>query len=342
MSSVEPAGFLSLSDVTPDPKAARLLPPAVARRCRALPIALDGDCVTVAMADPTDRAAREAVMAALQASSALATVRPSQVYLVQGDPALIDDWLRLAEVALAPEQPAGASPTEPPIGLWLPEPLAHDGGEVVAYAEQLAALLAAPLRRFNPSAGRPDEVSFPSHPERRLLVLPCLSYGQVEPLLEGGRGAAALLVCRPRWPLRRLLLIVRGDPVDDAALAWAAWLARASQAAVTALMVAPHVPTTPSPPTGDDIANLLSPHDAAGHRAQRTAQSLAALHLDAVLHLRQGPPETVIRRELASAPYDLGITGIAARGAEAQWRLRPLLRRLLPDLPCPLLVTGYR
>lgn len=341
MSSVEPAGFLSLSDVTPDPEAMRLLPPAVARRCRALPIALDGDSVTVAMADPTDCAAREAVISALQAPSAAATTQPLEVYLVQGDPALIDAWL--TDVALAQGEPTGDAATEPPIGLWLREPLGDGSDAVVAYAEQLAALLAAPLRRFDPSAATPDEVFISAHPGRRLLVLPCLSYREAEPLWEVGKGAGTLLVCRPRWPLRRLLLIVRGDPVDDAVVAWAAWLARASRAAVTALMVAPHVATRSSPSTDDQIATLLSPHDSAGRRARRAAQSLAALQLDAVLHLRQAAPETAIREELATAPYDLVITGVASKGAaEVRWRLRPLLHRLLPDLPCPLLVTGHR
>ncbi len=340
MSDMEPAGFLSLSDLAPDPQAARLLPPAVARRCRALPIALDGGCITVAMADPSDRAARAAVMAALRAQSADASAQPPQVYLVQGDPALIDAWL--ADPTLEQGEPAGAAGADLPPAVWLREPLFADQAVVVAYAQQLAALLAAPLHRFDPLAADADGPPADLQRARRLMILSCLDYNLAGALLDGGDAAATLFACRPRWPLRRLLLIVRGDPVDDAALAWATRLARASQAAMTALMVAPHASTTPGPTARDNIANLLSPQDSTGHKMQRAAHVLAAAHLNAVLHLRQGAPETVIRKELASTPYDLAITGIAVHGAEAQWRLRPLLHRLLPDLPCPLLITGMR
>jgi hypothetical protein len=47
----------------------------------------------------------------------------------------------------------------------------------------------------------------------------------------------------------------------------------------------------------------------------------------------------VIREELATDDYDLAIAGIAVRGWEAQWRLRPFLDRLLQDALCPMLVV---
>ena len=75
---------------------------------------------------------------------------------------------------------------------------------------------------------------------------------------------------------------------------------------------------------------------------QHAAQRLTALQVDAVLHLRQGAPEQVIREELASTCYDLVIAGVAVRSADVPWRLRPLLHKLLPDLRCPLLLTAGR
>jgi nucleotide-binding universal stress UspA family protein len=336
---MEPVGFLSLGELTPDPQATRLLPSAVARRYRALPIAVDAGCVTVAMADPADRTARTAVMAALQSAAAMA--QPLRVYLVQADPVQIEAWL--ADPVLVSDESTDAAPGDPPLEVWLWEPLGNDRNAVVAYAEQMAALLAVPLRRFDLPVAGPEAFSGIPHSLRRLLVLPCRDDTLIGPILDAGDAAAALWACQPRWPLRRLLLIVRGDPVDDVALAWATRLARASGAAVTALMVAPHVATTLAAPAHDNIANLLSPHDRTGRRMQQAVQGLAARQQNAMLHLRQGAPDTVIRRELAAAVYDLVITGVAAAGGAAvQWRLRPLLHGLLPDLPCPLLVTRYQ
>jgi hypothetical protein len=334
------AAFLSLRDLTPDLDAARLLPLAVARRYRALPIAQDSGHITVAMADPADSSAREAVTAALLARSAGRVDDWQQVYLVQGDPALIDSWL--ADPTLADSEQAINSPADPPFDIWLREPLHGDKAAIIAYGEQVASLLATSLRRFDPLDRGSGWPFVAAHCAHRLVIVPCFDYNLPSPLQANGDGggAAVMYACQPRWPLRRLLLIVRGDPVDDAALVWTTRLARAGEATVTALLVAPHVPTAHVPPAHDDISNLLSPNNAMGHKMQHAVQRLAVTQLDAVLHLRQGAPETVIREELASTPYDLVVAGVAVRSADAQWRLRPLLHKLLPDLRCPLLLTG--
>lgn len=367
--------FLNLNTLIPDREAVRWLPSEVARRCRALPVAQDNGVITVAMADPADSAARAQVVAALAGQAVRRSARSPQVYFVQGDAALIDAWLTdLASADRWPEQ----APAPPQV--WLREPLHGDKEGIGDYAAHLAALLGATLQRFNPALaaqGRADngtadlhwQPASPGHPtavtaapeggalpaDGRLVILPCGDFNVSGPLQVAGpgRGPAMLYACRYRWPLRRLLLIVRGDPVDDAALAWAARLVVASGAATTALMVAPHTPGSPIPlrvvsapaaavhsSAHDDISSLLSANSAIGHKMQHVVQRLAALQLDAVLHLRQGAPEAMIREELAAAPYDLAVAGVAVRSPDAQWRLRPLLHRLLPDLDCPLLLTG--
>lgn len=350
MNNKHRSDYLDLKDLVPDDEAVRWLPLDVARRCRALPIAQDDGVITIAMADPADGAARDAVVAALTEQAASRSARSPQVYLVRGDGALID--ARLADLAGgegAPQQ------------VWLREPLHGDRMGVISYATQVAALLGAPLNRYDPllpAQERPDSdapgprwESGAAAADDRLVILSCADLTLPDPLQVAGHGsgAALLYACRPRWPLRRLLLIVRGDPVDDAALAWAARLARATGSATTALMIAPHTAAgqaSPSPqrrlPFGahDDISSLLSANNALGHKMRHAAQRLDALQMDAVLHLRQGAPEVMIHEELASLPYDLIIAGVAVRGAEAQWRLRPLLHKMLSDLYCPLLLTG--
>lgn len=332
------AAFLNLKELTPDRTAARLLPLPVAKRCRALPIAQDNGCITVAMADPADHAARADVTAALLEGAAGRPGAVRQVYLVQGDPALIDRWL--ADLSLVDAEQTPVQPAAQPIEVWLREPLHGDKNAITRYAAQMAALLTAPLGRLDPLAVHGDWPNVTGQATHRLLILPCLGHNRSAARQEPGNPVCTVYACRPRWPLRRLLLIVRGDPVDDAALTWAARLARASGAATTALMVAPHASNSQALPAHDDISSLLSAHIAAGSTMQRTAQRLTAHQVDAVFHLRQGAPELVIREELASLSYDLVIASVAVANPDAPWRLRPLLHKLLPDLKCPLLLTA--
>jgi hypothetical protein len=111
-----------------------LLPLDVARRCRALPIAQDSGRITVAMADPSDHASRELVTSLLlERTGGLADGSP-QVYLVQGDPALIDTWL--AQLALVDDDQGPVPPAAQPLEVWLREALHGDKAAIIGYAGQ--------------------------------------------------------------------------------------------------------------------------------------------------------------------------------------------------------------
>ena len=103
-----------------------------------------------------------------------------------------------------------------------------------------------------------------------------------------------------------------------------------------------HRPVSPTYGEASDegIPAFLAATSATGRKMKQAAKRLAALQLDGTLHLRQGAPEAVIREELAADDYDLAITGLAVRGWEARWRLRPFLDHLLQDVRCPLLVCA--
>ena len=79
-------GYLALDEVAEDPQVARRLPPDLAWRLHALPVAEDNGRITVAMANPDDPNARDAVIAALGAVACV----------VRADPSLID--LHLARI----------------------------------------------------------------------------------------------------------------------------------------------------------------------------------------------------------------------------------------------------
>jgi len=63
--------YLELNRLEPNLQLARLLPPDLALRYHALPVAKDGERITVAMADPNDVKAREAVLTTLGKSTCI-------------------------------------------------------------------------------------------------------------------------------------------------------------------------------------------------------------------------------------------------------------------------------
>ena len=60
-----PTQYLTLDKLVVDPRLARRLPPVLAFRYHALPVAKDNDHITVVMANPGDRTACEAIATGL-------------------------------------------------------------------------------------------------------------------------------------------------------------------------------------------------------------------------------------------------------------------------------------
>lgn len=314
---------LVLENLARNPALARRLPPALAWRYHALPVAEDNGCITVAMADPDDAAAREAVETALGMTT----------YMVRGDPAAIDALL--AEVW----------PQEEDCSLRLlvctqGSPVAD---EVWAYAQRLGDLLSAHVSLFETVAGGGALFQALANEVERagydLVILGEPHPSLVERLLSGpvGRGVAdrvptSLLVTqRPGWPLRRILLVMRGEERDDVAVDWIVRLAQPSSATVTVLAVVPPLPAMYRDVARMEqgLAALLATDTALGRQMRRVARRLVNSEIEGTLQLRQGPPDWQIRREVAEGDYDL--IAIAAED-HGRW-----LRRLLGEVVGSLL-----
>jgi nucleotide-binding universal stress UspA family protein len=140
-----------------------------------------------------------------------------------------------------------------------------------------------------------------------------------------------LLARRPRWPIKRLLLILRIEETDEAATTWLARLVQPEKTAVTILPIVPSLPALyrlGNPvQTGLDI--LLSPNTPSGNYLRYVAQQLKHWQIDGDLHLRQGDPDRQIRDEVAEGAFDLVVIGAEPHGR--------FYRRLLGELVTPLL-----
>ena len=316
------AQHLALDGLVVNPRLARRLPPAVAFRYHALLLAEDKRCITVAMANPADQAALDAVTAALG-------TRP---YIVQSESTAIDSLL--AEIW--PE----ASPHSPRLLVY--QPPSNETDQLQAYAGYLVDLLGgndADSCAIVRADGTLDELTGEATHGYDVVILGETDQPLIERLISGSvelrileRIAASLLIARhPRWPIRRLLLITRGGETDEAAVDWAVRLAQPSSATVTVLAVAPEMPAMCQETTRAryGLADWLATDTILGRQLRRIAQRLDHWGTEGTLRFRQGPPDRQIGYEVIEGDYDLIVIAPDPPGI---W-----LRRLQGELVGPLL-----
>ena len=270
---------LALDNPTLNPALARRLPPNLAFRYHALPVAEDKGTITVAMADPDDAAAREAIAAALGARS----------YVVRGAPERIDALL----TEIWPEV------TRPALH-WL---VCAPANGAQAYIQYIGGLLG---NRPDYLATGEDLVGQARH-DCELILLWEPDLHLIEQVLSSTQDAscpALLAVRRPRSPLKRVLLIVGSEASGDISVHWTICLARPSGAAVTVLAVAPGVEHG-TPCLEHGMPALLATDTALGRHMRRVARRLLNWEIDGKLRLREGTLDQQVQLEVAAGDYDM-------------------------------------
>jgi nucleotide-binding universal stress UspA family protein len=315
--------YLALDQLAENPRLARRLTPELARRFHALPLAEDNGRVTVAMADPTNAEARDAVLTALGPASCV----------VRGDAKAIDSLLSKIW-ADEPEHSPGVAICS------YPEPIS---GPVGSYIRAIGDLLGAHIDCLT-NAGSMNALS-EGHIDHDLIAFGAPGHPMIHRLLSQhpGRTPASqpgllplgiLIAQQPRWPLERILLAAQGEGGDDAALDWVLRLARAAGSRVTVVVVVPPVPAMYGQRgrMGQGLPDLLSADTPLGQQMRRMSQRLVDWEVPGTLRLRQGPPDRQICREVTEGNYDL----IALASSPPTWWRRclegdlvgPVLRRV--------------
>jgi len=316
------ASHLALDSLVLNPRIARRLPPAVAFRYRALPLAGDSDHITVAMAEPDDAIALAAVADALG----------TQPYVVHGDAKAIDELL--AEI--------WTEESYHTLRLLVYCQANSIAGQVQAYAQWLAELLGGHPTEFRTAAegedATLDDLVKAAH-NYDLVIFGEPDQTLIQRLLSGTADLKAaeqmpssvLVAHQPRWPIHHILLIIRGQETDNVGVDWAVRLAQPSQANVTVLAVVPHMPATYDHVTRKQygLAQWLATDTALGRQTRRIAQHLVNWDTRGTLRFRQGPAETQIQREVLEGNYDLIVI---AADPSSWWS-----RRLSGELVTPLL-----
>lgn len=170
---------------------------------------------------------------------------------------------------------------------------------------------------------------------RRLL------FGQPACQLIDQQEHSCLVLRQPRWPIRSLLLILRGHSSDQPAIKWAEKIAQAAQATIRLLPIIPPHPAIhrrgSSQYMGPEM--MLLPHTPIGEQLAQLQSRLAVNGIVGQLAHQQGEPDEQIRREVRQTGPDLILIAAEPFSRWQRWWLGELVRPLLNSVDRPLLVA---
>jgi len=317
-----------LDDLDLDPTVARRLSADVASRHHVLPVAAKDRRMTVAMADPTDKAGLEAVTSELG-------IEP---YVVQGDRTSIDQLLAQLWCKKGRKSPH----------LLAYAPTGDRLNETRLYAEYIGDLLNASIE-YVPGETPLDALVEKARDNYELVITGRSDKLFCQRLLSGLTGrrvedrlpVSLLIARRPLQPFQRVLLVIQGITSDSEATDWTLRLAGPSGASVTALAVVPPVPAMYHGLTRMEkgLAELLTTDTILGRQMRQVAQQLVNGQIEGTLRLRQGSPEWGIRREIAEGRFDLLIIAAASQDRMQRLPISDLVISLMHTVNRSVLVT---
>ena len=150
-----------------------------------------------------------------------------------------------------------------------------------------------------------------------------------------------LILQQPRWPLTKIIFIVRAEQSDWCALSWIERLAQPAETAITILPIVPPWPrfhrSTPYAQPTPEI--LLAPNTVTGAMLTRMARRLRQQQFAVTLSLKTGEPDWRIRNEADTCNPDLIVIAAETEKRWLRWLYGELVTPLLHWVTCPLLIT---
>lgn len=229
------------------------------------------------------------------------------------------------------------------LGCWHDAPLSDEGA---AYAHYLSYLLDSPLHLLSELTDSKEEMSSlaadkgaeldlllywePKRPwwQRLLRSSPAFSVVDHAP-------TSVLVINQPHYPLRRILLILRANKTDGAAVEWLGRLARPARAEVIVLPIVPPIPTLyryGSIPLQAEV--LLSGNTFSGAQLRHLISLCEMWGLRGTLLLDNSEPQRRIKWAVTASDCDLVIIS----GEPYHW----LYRRMFGEIVRPLLIRSTR
>ena len=324
------ASFLELGLVNADKSVMRLIPPEIAYRYHALPVATDGNMITVAMAAPEDS----------QASQAIQAIMKRPICFIHADPVLIDSQLDHLWPASAPH---------PRLLVCIPERSAP----IDSYLRYLAELLDANLDDIDLPIDQPGSIktmgAIIGEYQPDLLVLqaqhPSRNMRRIlkETTHNKGTDLSSFLVLpsRPILPIKKILLILPDSKIrSELATDWTEKLSKPAKAQVTVLPVLPCVPLIYGSFLHHELNAILAGNDQLGKKLRQIANRFTGENIQGVYKLRDGDPGTQIREEISTSQPDLIIMPSCLHPGCNTWLNADLSASLLKTLTTPMLLTS--
>jgi nucleotide-binding universal stress UspA family protein len=312
---------------------ASLLPSDIAQRCHALPIAVEGKRVTVAMAHPDDTVARQAVVDSLGSETCVVQANPQEMERM-----LNELWPSNAESKLH-------------FMSW--SPTSEIATEVEPYAQAFTHLLDARLtslrdtetgHRYRKTLAaevqcqQPDLIIF--HNPVKLFPI-WLMPGSVKNHLIKHMPVSLLVTRSPRWPLQKILLLLRDSIFDAAAIKWVVRIASKSAATVSTLPLLAPVPPIFAGMSLEQrsLIHLLSSTCPLGKTLRQVSKCLTERNIQGTLRLREGSIIEQIQQEVDEYDYDFIVIAADTGHSIMRWLMGELVNPLLSLAEVPILIA---
>ncbi len=323
--------YIELDCLCLDRAVIELLPPEIAYRYHALPVATDGNKVTVAMAKPEDQAA----------SCAIQSVINAPLCLIRADVEEIDH--RLDEVW--PE-----IPKQMKFLFW---PLTTESDRSFNIAKGIARTLQANLQRNEcPGKGKdsiiglhkaimqeePDLLIIEAdHPSRLCRELS----GWKKNDLEAGQPDLLILPPEPTLPIKKLLVVLPDNGLGcEKVSSWIIRLSQSSKIDVTILPVLPPIPLCYGSFLHHDLAALLAGSDVLGRNMRLLSNRISRNNISANYKLREGDAFDQIRDEISTLDPDLIIMPSSPQQGREFWFCTDLAGMLFKCMTKPILIIN--
>jgi len=153
-----------------------------------------------------------------------------------------------------------------------------------------------------------------------------------------------LVAQHPRWPIRKILLVIRVEASEELAVDWAGCLACSSGAQLTILPLVPLQPLIYG--SGSHlqvgIESLLAPRTPSGDQLRTFLSRLGQWRVNGTLRVRQGDPLWQICWEIDEGNYDLVVIGTEQHNRLRRLLFGELVGPLVSRINRPLLIAGRR
>lgn len=238
------------------------------------------------------------------------------------------------------------------ISLLVYAPKSEIESSLLAYGEYLSSLLQGQITRLSNDAGESRAKFNRISGDFDLVLVGQPDQSALEKFLNGPFGhrvasrvqTTILLASKPRWPIRKILLVLRVEACEETAVDWAGRLSRFSGAKLTILPLVPSQPMIfgSSSHLQAGIGSLLTSETPCGQQLRIFLNRLGKWHITGKLRARQGDPLWQICWEIQEGKYDLVVASADHRSLWRRWLFGQIIGPLLSRVNVPILIAGPR